>query len=910
MAPISSYMGEIMLVALSSNTLDAMQLREVAEWDIATRVKAIPGVSRVVAIGGLVREYGVTIDNLRMSQLNVSVDDIRTALTAYGDNTGGGFVDQGAQEFLIRNLSRTQKLEDLRNLVIDHRVGQPVLLRQIAKISFEPKQRRGDAGYMANSAVVVSVQKQPQADTVTLTSNVEIVLDELQRTMPEGTRVNEYLFRQADFIHASVDNLSDVLGEAIVVVAVILFLFLFNVRTTAISLLAIPVSVLTTFIVLRWMGMTINTMTLGGLAIAVGELVDDAVVDVENIFRRLKENRLRQTSRPALEVIAAASQEVRSSIVYSTMIIVLVFVPLFTLPGIEGRLFAPLGIAYIVSILASLVTSITLTPVLCSYLLPRMKALAERESFIVRSIKAINTRLLSWVLDRPTPVLASIAVAVVVVIVVVPTLPRAFLPPFNEGTLTITMNLTPGISLDESSRIAGTVEKILLNVPEVIRVGRRTGRSEADEHANGVHVSEIDVALERSSRSLETVLADVRSSLRGIPATFNIGQPISHRLIDHILAGVPAEIVIKIFGDDLDTLRNVARDVEGSLQAIPGLADIAIERQVPVPQIQIHVDTSRALLYGVQPGELTNRLAEITNGEAVAQIVDGIKRFDLVIRLADSARTAAELRRMLIDTPSGQVPVSTIARVVETTGPNQVLRENNQRRIVVTANGDGSNNNLIVSNIDTMVAELNLPAGYFVLFEGVYAEQTRSTLRVGGLALISLSLVFVILYMRFKSAALATVIMANVPLALIGCVIAIKVAGLDLSIATIVGFITLAGISTRNGILKISHYINLMRYEGETFGRQLIVRGANERLVPVLMTASSAIVALLPLLYGAQDAGKEILHPVAVVIFGGLISATALDMLLTPLLFQRFAPAALERLLATKGVGSEPAEVY
>jgi HME family heavy-metal exporter len=901
MAPISSYMGEIMLVALSSSTIDPMGMREIADWVVGTRLKAIPGVSRVVSIGGLVKEYRVTVDNLRMTQLEVSLADIERSLVAFGGNTGGGFVDQGAQEFLIRNLARTQNIEDLKNVVVDHRTGQPVLLRQVADVSFEPKQRRGDAGYMGGPAVIVSVQKQPQADTVLLTGAVEAALADLQRTMPEGTRVDEYLFRQADFIHASVHNLEQVLTEAIVVVAIILFLFLFNARTTLISLLAIPVSVLTTFIVLRWMGMTINTMTLGGLAIGIGELVDDAVVDVENIYRRLRENKHRANPRPSLEVIAAASQEVRSSIVYSTMIIVLVFVPLFTLPGIEGRLFAPLGVAYIVSILASLITSITLTPVLCSYLLPKMKSLAERESFVVRRLKAANTRLVSYVLDHPVPVLASIGVAVAVALAVVPTLPRAFLPPFNEGTLVITMTLEPGISLDESSRIAAAAERILLTVPEVARVGRRTGRSEADEHANGVHVSEIEVALNWSDRRLEAILADVRARLAGIPAVLNIGQPISHRLIDHILAGVPAEIVIKIFGDNLDTLRSLARDTENWMKGIPGLADVAIERQVPVPQIQVQVDPARALLYGLQPGEVATRLAQLTNGDVVSEIVDGIKRFDLTIRLGDDARTADQLSNMLIETPAGHVPVSMVARITETAGPNQVMRENNQRRIVVTANGDGSNNNLIVTSINEMMRGIHLPTGYFMTFEGVYAEQTSSTIRLGGLAVISLVLVFSILFMRYKSAPLALVIMGNVPLALIGSVIAIKVAGLDLSIATIVGFITLTGISTRNGILKISHYINLMLHEGERFGPGLIIRGANERLVPVLMTASSAVVALVPLLLGGDEAGKEILHPVAVVIFGGLISATALDMLLTPLLFHRFAPAALERLLSLRG---------
>ncbi len=900
MAPISSFMGEILLVALSSSTLDPMAMREIANWVVAPRVKAIPGVSRVVPIGGLVKEYRVTVDNLRMSQLGVSLDAIHKALVGFGGNTGGGFVDQGAQEFLIRNLSRTQDLEDLRNVVIDHRLGQPVLLRQVADVSFEPKQRRGDAGFMGGPAVILSIHKQPQADTVEVTRKVEEVLAGLQQTMPEGTRINDYLFSQADFIHASVDNLEQVLIEAIMVVAIILFLFLFNARTTVISLLAIPVSVLTTFIVLRSMGMSINTMTLGGLAIAIGELVDDAVVDVENIYRRLRENKHRVVRRPALEVIAAASQEVRSSIVYSTLIIVLVFLPMFALTGIEGRLFASLGVAYIVSILASLVTSITLTPVLCSYLLPKMKSLAERESFVVRHLKQTNARLLNWVLDRPVPVISSIVIAVGIAAAVVPTLPRAFLPPFNEGTLMIEMMLQPGISLDESAKIANAAEHLLLAVPEVTKVGRRTGRSEADEHAKGVHVSEIEVSIQRSSRKLEAILVDVRARLGGLPAAFNIGQPMTHRLIESVLTGVPAEIAIKIFGDDLDTLRTLAGDVERWLLGIPGLADVNIERQVPVPQIQVQVDPARALLYGLRPGEVAARLAQLTNGDNVTEIVDGIKRFDVVIRLGDRARSTEELSAMLIDTPAGQVPVSMVARITETSGPNQVLRENNQRRIVVTANGDGSNNNLIVAGIKGMMSKLSLPTGYFMTFEGIYAEQTRSALRLGGLALISLSLVFVILHMRFKSAVFAMMIMANVPIALIGSVIAIKLARLDLSVATILGFITLTGISTRNGILKVSHYINLMRHEGESFGRALVIRGANERLVPVLMTAASAAVALVPLLFGANEAGKEILHPVAVVIFGGLISSTALDMLLTPLLFHRFAPPALERLLSLR----------
>lgn len=904
LAPISSYMGEVMLVALSSTTLSPMELRELADWVVAPRVKAVPGVSRVVPIGGLVREYRVTVDNFRMSQLEITIGELVQAFQAYGRNSGGGVVNRGAQEFLIRSLSRTQSLDDIRNLAVAYRNGQTILLRQVADVSFEPKQRRGDAGFMGEPAVIISIQKQPQADTVVLTEEIEKVLAELQRTVPEGTRVNEFLFRQANFIHASVGNLKQVLMEAGVVVSVILFLFLLNVRTTVISLLAIPVSVLTTFVVFRWLGLTINTMTLGGLAIAIGELVDDAVVDVENIYRRLRENRQIPKPRPALSVIADASQEVRSSIVYSTAIIVLVFAPLFALPGIEGRLFAPLGIAYIVSILASLVTSITLTPVLCSYFLPKMKSLAAHETPLVRWLKAGNSRLVVWVLRRPTPVLASVTLAVIIAGLVVPTLPRSFLPPFNEGTLVVTMTLEPGISLEESSRIAAAAEHLILAVPEVVNVGRRTGRSEADEHALGVNVSEIEVGLDRSDRTLDAVVADVRARLATLPGTVSIGQPISHRLIDHILTGVAAEVVIKIYGDDLDVLRSTARRVEAWLKGVPGLTDVSVERQVPVPQIQISVDPTKALLYGLQPGEVGQRLATLTNGQKLEEIVDGIRRFDIMLRLGDDHRGAPALESMLIETPSGHIPVSMIATITETTGPNEILRENNQRRIIVMANGDGSNNNRITGEIAEMMKATPLEPGYYMEFEGIYAEQAGASVRLAGMGVISLLLVFAILYGRYRSAIISGMIMANVPLALIGSVIALKITGLELSVASIVGFITLTGISTRNGILKISHYLNLMAHEGEAFGESLIIRGANERLVPVLMTATSAMVALIPLMIGADQAGKEILHPVAVVIFGGLISATALDMLLTPLLFHRFAPLVLDRVLSGVKAGA------
>lgn len=895
--PISSYMGEVLLFAMSSENADPMVVRELADWVVAPRLQAIPGVSRVVPIGGLVRQYRVTPNLLKLNHLGLTLQDVEQAIASFGSNSGGGVVDQRSQEYLIRNIGRTQNLEDLRNVTVDLRDGQPILLRHVAEVSFLPKQRRGEAGFMGNLAVILSIQKQPSADTLVLTRLVEEALVEMSSSMPEGVELNHVVFRQADFIEASIRNVRDVLIEAIVAVTIILFLFLANTRTTVISLVAIPTSVLMTFIVFHWLGMTLNTMTLGGLAIAIGELVDDAIVDVENIYRRLTENRKLATPRPSLQVIIDASQEVRSGIVYSTMVIILVFLPIFAIPGLEGRLFAPLGIAYITSILASLLVSITITPVLCSFMLPRMRRLAHGESWLVRRLKLINGRALNRVFDSPKPIFIGVISAVFLAASLVPTIPRAFLPPFNEGSLLIELMLEPGISLEDSARVGRVAERLLLEIPEIKSVGRRTGRSESDEHALGVHVNEFEVVVGLDGRRMATVMREVRSRLAGLPGDVAVGQPISHRLIDHVLTGTPSEIAIKVFGDDLTTLRTLAKDIKARLETVSGIVDLKVEKLVPVPQIQIRVDPVKAQLYGTHPGTLITQLAHMTNGIKVSQIIDGVRYFDVVMRLDDPRRDSRSLTSMLIDTPSGRVPLSYVATVEETNGPNEVQRENGRRRILVTANGDGGNNNQLAAEIRDILANATMPTGYFVTFEGIYAEQLKSSLRLLGLALISLALIFAVLYTRYRSTLLALIIMTNVPLALIGSVLALKLTGLELSVASMVGFITLTGISTRNGILKVSHFINLVLHEGEQFGRDLIIRGSQERLVPVLMTATCAGFGLLPLLLQPFEPGKEILFPVAVTIFGGLLTATFLDALLTPLLVLRFGRKAIERLV-------------
>lgn len=899
MGPISSIMGEVMLIAMSSTTADPMTLREIADFTVRPQLLTVPGVSQVIPIGGAVRQYRVVPDPRRMAALDVSFEQIEAAIRQFGSNTGGGFVDLKAREYLIRNIARTTSIDDMRQLVVAFRDGQSVPLAAVASVDFAARTKRGDAGYNGRPAVILGVQKQPNADTVTITRTIEAMLPDLQRVMPAGVRVADVQFRQATFIETSIANVLTVLVEALVVVAVVLFLFLLNWQTTFISLLSIPLSVLTTFIVFQALGMSINTMTLGGLAIAIGSLVDDAVVDVENIYRRLGEHRANapRDRRPILEVIAAASIEVRSGILYATAIIVLVMLPLFFLSGIEGRLFAPLGIAFIVSILASLAVSMTVTPVLASYLLPRMKHLAEHESPLVRSLKAGQRRALAWCFDRPGFVIAAPLVAVLAAAIAVFALPRAFLPPFNEGTVLVSVTLQPGISLAESDRVGRLAENIVLQVPEVVSVGRRTGRAELDEHAEGVHSSELDVDLKRSERSREAVLADIRARLSVLPASISLGQPIAHRL-DHMLSGVRAQIALKIYGDDLDTLRGLAADLERRIGAIPGIVDLQIEKQVRIPQLQVRVDYDKARRYGLNPNAVTEALETLSNGRVVSQIIDHSKRFDVVVRLADEDRSTRALGEMLIESPAGRIPLKSVAEVVETDGPNQISRENGQRRIAVLANTDGRDMAAIVEAIRREIAGAALPEGYFTRLEGQFQAQEQASRLIVALAAVALALIFVVLYSRYRSAALAAIIMGNVPLAFIGGVAALWIAGEPFSVATAIGFVTLAGIATRNGILKISHYINLALFEGERFGRDLVMRGTLERLPPVLMTSISAGVALVPLLIGADAPGKEILSPVAITIFGGLVSATLLDAFLTPVLFLEIGRKPLERLQA------------
>lgn len=900
MGPVSSIMGEIMLIALPIDVArtDPMKAREYADFVLRPRLLSIPGVSQVIPIGGEVRQLRVQPDTARMAQFGVSLAQVTDALRGVAANTSGGFIDLNNREYLIRNLGRTTRLEDVKGLSVAYRKGMPVLLEQVASVAYAPAFKRGDAGMNGKPAVIVSVQKQPDGDTVRLTRDIEGALAELKQGLPAGIAQPVVLFRQANFIEAGVGNVVEALRDGAILVAIVLFAFLLSARTTLISLVAIPLSLAVTALAFHLLGQSINVMTLGGLAIAIGELVDDAVVDVENIVRRLKERD--KTGLSVLETIWHASVEVRSGIVYATVIVVLVSIPLFALPGIEGRLFAPLGIAYITSILASMLVSMTVTPVLSYYLLPKMKRLHRGDSPIVRRLKGWDTALLHWSLPRIRPVLGAAALVVLVAVASVPFFPRAFLPAFNEGSLVMGMSFTPGTSLAEANRMGTLAETLIAQVPEVAKVGRRTGRAELDEHAEGVHSSEIEIDLKPSKRSREEVMASIRNQLAGIPASSAIGQPISHRL-DHLLSGVRAQIAVKIYGDDIDTLRGLAEDLRGRVAGIPGLVDLSVERQVLIPQVKLRIDYRKAAQHGLAAGEVLQALQSLSEGTRVTQVIDGARRYDLVLRLDDADRSPQDLGRVMLSSPAGQIPLSSIATVEEGDGPNQISRENGRRRIVVYANTDGSNMSHIIEDVRLAVAQTRLPGGYFVSVEGQFQAQEQSQRLIAVLALASLAMIFLVLYSRYRSGALALIIIGNIPFALVGSVIAMWIAGVSLSVASMVGFITLAGIATRNGILKISHYINLCKFEGETFGWPMIVRGSIERLTPVLMTALVAAFALTPLLLAADAPGKEILHPVAVVIFGGLISSTLLDSLLTPLIFWKLGRRPLERLLAEEG---------
>lgn len=907
MGPISSIMGQIMYVGLSADSTDAMELRTIADFVVRRQLMSIKGVSQVIPIGGDKMQYQVLISTQKLMQFQLGIDEIDEALQQTNTNTTGGFFDRYGSEVLIRSVGRVRNKSDLEKTVITNREGMPVLLSQVAEVKEGAAIKRGDAGINGKSAVILTIEKQPGVNTVELTEEIIRVCENLKSTLPPDVEINPELFQQKNFITNSINNVEDALRDGFILVVIVLFLFLLNFRTTVITLTAIPLSIVITALVFKAFGISINTLTLGGLAIAIGELVDDAIVDVENVFRRLKENArllksedpaIRSQAKPVMRVIYEASSEIRNSIVYATLIVVLVFIPLFYLQGLEGRIFIPLGIAYITSILASLIVSLTVTPALCSYLLVKVNTdKKDHDTPFVRFLKKQDTRLLEHSLNNPKPIIGGAIILVIAAISVIPFLGSEFLPPFNEGSFTINLSAPAGTSLEESNRMGVLAEKLMLQVPEVGYTSRRTGRAELDEHVEPVSNSEIDVELKKDiSRSRNEIISDIREKLKVIKgASVSVGQPISHR-VEHLMSGVQAQVAIKLFGNNLQSLRNTAAEIAEVIGEVDGAVDVRVERQTMVPQLLIKIDRDALVRYGLQSGKVAKDLEVFYNGKVSGQVFDGDRAFDILLRTHEKERSNIEdIRKTLINTPTGGlITLEQIASVEYTFSVNNISHENAQRNITVSCNVQGQDLSTTVNSIkESLDKKIDLPEGFYLRYEGQYETQKESSKMILWLALASFACIFLVLFSHFHSWRIVLQIMLNIPLALIGSVAAVLLTGGVFSVATLVGFITLTGISSRNGIMMISHYIHLIEHEGERFDRKMIIRGSLERLVPVLMTALVAALALIPLTLDSQAAGKEILYPVATVILGGLISSTILDILLTPIVFSVVGEKAL-----------------
>jgi len=891
LGPISSTMGEIVLISMTSKTTSAMELRSLADWVIRPRLLGVTGVAQVMIIGGETKQYQVLVDPAKLRDYGLTLKEVSNAVGAANVNASGGFMERPDLEYFVRARGRVNTLEDLGNSVIAVRNSTPILVKNVAEVRIGPAIKRGDGSFNMHSDVVATIQKQPNANTLEVTQQIEAALATLKSTLPDDVTIETKAFQQAAFIERAVDNVKRAILEGGVLVTIVLFLFLWNFRTTFISLTAIPLSVVTAVLIMTYFGIGINTMTLGGLAIAVGELVDDAIIDVENVFRRLRQNAQSGMSQTPSTVIFKASSEIRSSIVFATLIIILVFMPLLNLGGFEGRMFAPLAFAYIASVAASLLVALTVTPALCYYLLGRSRLVRETgDSKLVQWLKRHYTRILQWSLHRPAEIIAVSAVMLVISIMLFPLMGREFLPAFNEGALNINISLPPGTSLQESNRIARIVEETLHRTPEVVSTTRRTGRAELDEHAAGVNASEIEVVTRPLNRRQPQVMEEVRQNLAQIPGiTSEVGQPMSHRM-DHLLSGTRAQIAIKLFGPDLVTLRNKAEEIRKVMETVPGVVDLLVEPQVGVPQLQINFDRKQAAAVGLRAQDLAESVDTAFNGEAVSQVLENQRTFDLVVRFNDTARESMEsVASSLIDTPVGaKVPISQVASVQVDQGPNTINRENVQRRIIVQSNVAGRDLGSVINEIRQKIArDVALPEGYFVQYGGQFEAQEEAARKITIMSIVSIAGIFLLLYLALQSGRLALLVMANLPLAMIGGVIMVFISGGTLSIASLVGFITLFGIATRNGIMLITHYRHLAQEEGVPF-RQSIVQGSLERLSPILMTALVTGVGLIPLALGVGQPGKEIQQPMAVVILGGIVTSTFLNMIVIPPLYFRY----------------------
>lgn len=890
LGPQSSILGELMIIGLTSEKTSLQDLRTIADWTIRPRLLSTGGVAQVAVIGGEIKEYQILLDPERMKHFGVALDEVLPVVKEMNQNAAGGILYEYGNEYIIRGMLSTNKAEELGKAVVKSVNNSPLLLEEIAEVRIGDKAPRlGVASNDAKPAVLITVTKQPASSTLDLTKQLDTSLEELRHSLPSDIKISTDVFRQARFIDSSIDNVKKSLYEGGIFVIIVLFIFLMNVRTTTISLITIPLALLCSILALKIMGLTINTMSLGGMAIAIGSLVDDAIVDVENVFKRLRENRHKPKSEqlPVLTVVFEASKEVRMPILNSTLIIIASFVPLFFLSGMEGRMLAPLGVAFIVALIASTLVALTLTPVLCSYLLgnPRNSEKDDKEPFVARRLKSVYRRALSWTLIHRRWVLGGTGIVLVLTLIVFFSLGRSFLPAFNEGSLTINVSTLPGISLEESDKMGRITEELLLSIPEIQTVGRKTGRAELDEHALGVNASEIEAPFVLDKRSKDEIVEEVREKLSALPGVnIEIGQPISHR-IDAMLSGTKANIAIKLFGSNLNHMFRLGNEIKESIQDIRGIADLNVEQQVERPQLKIEPRRELLAKYGISLPDFADIVKVLLAGEVVSQVYEGNRSFDLTLKVKDTGRESMDkIKDLLIDAGDRKVALSDVAKITSSTGPNTINRENVMRKIVISANVSGRDLRGVVEDIRrTIDEEITLPEGYHIEYGGQFESEQAASRTLFITSIFSILVIFMLIFSQFKSVSQSLVVILNLPLALIGGVCAIALTGGVLSIPGIIGFISLFGIATRNGMLLISRY-NDLRSEGLSI-RESVMAGSLDRLNPILMTALTSGLALIPLALGGDLPGNEIQSPMAKVILGGLLTSTFLNGFIIPIMY-------------------------
>lgn len=890
LAPVSSIMGEVMLLSITSDSLSPMELRTVADWDVLPRIKSINGVANVIVIGGELKQYQILADPLKMDYYGVSLHDLEVAVAESNLSASGGFFSEFGNQYVIKGEGRVYDKDEISNSFVKMKGDKPIKIGDVAKVEIAGADKIGNGSMNAKPAVIMTITKQPQTNTLSLTEDLDLAVEDLQNTIP-GVTIRNDIFRQGDFIQASVDNLQQTLLEGAFFVVLVLFLFLMNWRTTIISLLAIPLSLIVSFIVLELLGYTINTMSLGGMAIAIGALVDDAIIDVENVFKRLRENirKPKDQRQAVIKVVYNASKEIRSSIIIATLIIIVSFVPLFFLSGMEGKLLQPLGIAFITSVLTSLFVAVTVTPVMCSYMLKNEKTLLKQSegTRAERFLQGIYKKVLARVLNFPKLTI-SITIAVFgISLVFASFLGRSFLPEFNEGSLVISVVGPPSMSLEESDKIGVMTEEILLSMPEIDVVTGRTGRAELDEHAQGVNAAEIDAPFILKDRSKEDFLAELREKLTVVSGVnITIGMPIAHR-IDHMLSGTRANIAIKVFGPDLSKMFLLCKDIQKNIEGIEGIVDVSVEQQIEVPQISIKPKREVLSQYGMTAADLMEFVDVAFAGEPVSEVYEGQKRFEMIVRYDTTSRGGIEkIKNALVDLPNGEkVELEQLAYVTSISSPNTINRENVQRKVVVSANVSDRDLRGAVNEIQQVIQDnITFPEGYRVEYGGQFESEEKASKLLLLTSILAILIIFILLYFEFQDPKLAGIVLLNLPLALIGGIFIVYFTSGIVSIASTIGFISLFGIATRNGILLVSRYQALQK-EGQNKLKELIIKGSIDRLNPILMTALTTALALIPLALKGSEAGNEIQSPMAIVILGGLMTATFMNIIVMPSLF-------------------------